>query len=284
MKGIKQLLSRLVGNENTLSNNVLFIDFTGSHEKGQFLGQLWYWTGKAKKTNGWIAKTYDQWYEEIRVKEQTLRRASKQFKEMGFLETKFKKFNGIPTLHYRVDEDRLIEKLLSFCNPQPLQNDSLGNDNLEASLEGDNLEASTNRDYQRLHTKREGSEATKKIKNQSLLKLKNQFVEFHKKYKGEKRSFETELKELKHNFPDEWKDIVPILGKALEGQIRNKNYLKMHKGFAPEWKSLRNWIIQRCWEIEIPEKEEVKQSAGFSLAPEIANQLNQARKARENAA
>lgn len=120
MKRVKELLSRLIGNENILSNNVLFIDFTGSHEKGQFLSQLFYWSTRSKRKDGWFAKKYEDWYTEIRLKDYSVRRYTKQFTEQGFLETKFKKFNNVPTIHYRLDEDKLIELLLTFCEGDKL--------------------------------------------------------------------------------------------------------------------------------------------------------------------
>lgn len=120
MKQIKTILSRLIGNENVLSNNVLFIDFTGSHEKAQLLSQMYYWSSRTKRKDGFFCKSYQEWFNEIRLKEHSVRRYVKQFKELGFLETKVCKFNGIPKLHYKINQDKLIEKLLTFCDSDNL--------------------------------------------------------------------------------------------------------------------------------------------------------------------
>lgn len=113
---IKDILSRVIGNDNILSNNILFIDFTGSHAKGQFLSQLFYWSSKAQGRDGWFAKSYDDWYGEIRVNEQSIRRYAKEFSQKGFLDTKVKKFKGVPTLHYRIDLDKLIHELCRYVD------------------------------------------------------------------------------------------------------------------------------------------------------------------------
>lgn len=111
---MKELLSRLIGQQNTLTVNVLFIDFTGSHQKALFLSQLFYWCSKKE----WIAKTREEWFNEIRISEISIRRFTKEFEEKGFLKTKVKKFNGNPTKHYSLDFDVLIEQLTQFAKLQ----------------------------------------------------------------------------------------------------------------------------------------------------------------------
>ena len=120
MINIKNILSRLIGSENVLSNNILFIDFTGSHEKAQFLSQLFYWSSRTKNPDGWFAKKYSEWFSEIRIKEHSLRRFTKEFVNQGFIETKFKKWNNVPTLHYKLDQDLLIQALSDFCEANKL--------------------------------------------------------------------------------------------------------------------------------------------------------------------
>lgn len=147
---IRDLLDRLIGTRNTLSNNILFIDFTGSHEKAQLLSQMWYWSSRTKIPGGWFCKTYEDWFDEIRIKEHSVRRYVKEFIKSKFLETTFKKFGGVPKLHYRLDRDALIEQLLKFCeadNLQPSQIASVEADNLQP-FEADNVIASINIDLE----------------------------------------------------------------------------------------------------------------------------------------
>lgn len=178
MKGIKKLLGHLIGSDNILSNNILFIDFTGSHEKGQFLSQLYYWSSRTKRKDGFFAKTYDEWYSEIRIKKHSLRRYAKEFKEQGFLEIEFWKFNGVPTLHYRLNTDKLNEALITFCEgnnlsggntelPRGLQIVTLEGSTESPSIEGSTESPSINRDYQRLHI-----ETTTEIRKSEIEKEK----------------------------------------------------------------------------------------------------------------
>lgn len=153
MNQIKELLLQLIGNKNTLSTNTLFIDFTGSHEKAIFLSQLFYWSGRATMKDGFVAKTYEEWHKEIRIKEHSLRRYTKEFKKKGLLETKFKKFNEVPTLHYKLDLDKTIKELFAFCEANKLlasQEVTLDPNKLSPSKEASIKSPSTNRDYHKL--------------------------------------------------------------------------------------------------------------------------------------
>lgn len=142
---LKVVLDQLIGNDNVLSNNILFIDFTGSHEKAQLLSQMWYWSGKTKEKHGWFFKTYQEWFDEIRVPEHSVRRFVDAFKKAGFVATCFKKVAGRPVVHYRLDKDVLIQKLVTFCEGNNLLGShsvTLDPDNLQPTKEGDNLQAS----------------------------------------------------------------------------------------------------------------------------------------------
>jgi hypothetical protein len=142
---LKVVLDQLIGNDNVLSNNILFIDFTGSHEKAQLLSQMWYWSGKTKDKHGWFFKTYQEWFDEIRVPEHSVRRFVEAFKKAGFVATCFKKVAGRPVIHYRLDKDVLIQKLVTFCEGNNLLGShsvTLEPDNLQPSKEADNLQPS----------------------------------------------------------------------------------------------------------------------------------------------
>lgn len=150
MINIKLILSKLIGNDNILSNNILFIDFMGSHEKGQFLSQIIYWSSRTNFDNGWFAKSYDEWFNEIRIKKDSLRRYTKELIEMGLIETKFHKFAGRPCKYYRLNYDNFIDQLVKFaedgvadCHRGGLQ---------DATVEGSKLPPSTVADCHRPYT------------------------------------------------------------------------------------------------------------------------------------
>lgn len=150
MKNVKTLLSHLVGNQNTLSTNVLFIDFTGSHEKAQLLSQMFYWSSRTKREDGFFAKSHKEWFDEVRIKRHSLMRHTKVFVKMGFLETKVEKFKGYPTTYYRLNQDKLINQLVAFCNNRdfPLsQSATLESINLQQTKECSTVQQTIYRDY-----------------------------------------------------------------------------------------------------------------------------------------
>lgn len=116
------LIKEFTGQKNSIVINVTLIDFTGSIETALLLSQLIYWSDKTTIPGGWIAKTYDDWEEEIRLNEYLLRRSSKVLKELGFLETDLRKFNGSPTVHYRINPSKFSESFLEFLKNRNLKN------------------------------------------------------------------------------------------------------------------------------------------------------------------
>lgn len=67
------------------------------------------------------------------------------------------------------------------------------------------------------------------------------------KFGGTKRGPATELEDLKKKHKD-WKDILPLIGPAIENQIAYRDHKRAAGVFVPEWKNLKTWLSQRCWE------------------------------------
>ena len=75
--------------------------------------QILYWSTEDKKGNSklkvkkdgyyWIAKTYQQWEEEIYLPASTVRDAVNKLSKLGLISTHSYMFNGLKTLHIRVD-------------------------------------------------------------------------------------------------------------------------------------------------------------------------------------
>ena len=102
------LIESITGNKNLLTVPKEFIRLTGDIEVALFLSQLIYWTGKAKDPEGWVFKTYEDWKEEIMLTEYKIRKAKNKLEKLGFLETRIKKANGNPTVHYRLKKDKVF--------------------------------------------------------------------------------------------------------------------------------------------------------------------------------
>lgn len=89
-----------------------YVDIVGDLIAGALLGQILYWFGAGKDGRSrarivkdgflWIAKTRQDWWQEIRISPKQYDRAAKILKERGFIEVKTFKFNGNPTTHLRI--------------------------------------------------------------------------------------------------------------------------------------------------------------------------------------
>jgi len=269
MNTLKKILSRLVGNANTLSNNVLFIDFTGSHEKGQYLSQLFYWSGKTKMKDGFFAKSYADWYEEIRIKEHSIRRYTKEFKSFGWLETKVVKFNKVPTLHYKLDQDKLITALVTFCdtdNLRPSHGARVDPDNLQGSREPDTVQGSINRDLHRLHTERERAHEKenniqpKQNNNPPKVALKGSLDINPLKYESTAIFFANQLQKT---FPTSIKELQNIVGGKIGEHIKSyfRNLQKKDEWYQlqePDESRMNSWISKHYAGVEMWLKNEKK--------------------------
>ncbi len=88
-----------------------------------------------------------------------------------------------------------------------------------------------------------------KVKYSKVNKIelyKEQFELFRKKYEGTKRGLETEFKDFqKHK---DWEKVLTILEQSFDKIKLNREFKKAKGEFVPEWKNLKTWINQRCWE------------------------------------
>ena len=81
------------------------------------------------------------------------------------------------------------------------------------------------------------------------IELKEEFDIFRKSYQGVKKGLDTEFNDFKKKHKD-YKEVIPDLLAILKCQVNQRETLKMNKQFVPEWKHLKTWLSQRCWEEE----------------------------------
>ena len=84
---------------------------------------------------------------------------------------------------------------------------------------------------------------------------KEKFEIFRKKYPGTKRGLDTEYDNFKKKNKN-YKEIVDLLLPAIETQIEVHAEKIRQEAFCPEWKHLKTWINQKCWEEETVINEE----------------------------
>lgn len=102
---IINLVKTPLGEVNMLAVPREFFSICGHPMLGLMLGQLLYWADRAKRKDGFVYKSYQDWFEEVGASEHYVQK----FNKLPFIETKLVKANGSPTTHYRILYDVLRE-------------------------------------------------------------------------------------------------------------------------------------------------------------------------------
>ena len=67
--------------------------------------QMLYWTGKGARTDGWIWKTREEWFDELGLSRRNQQTVRRHLTELGILE---EKLMGMPAkMHFRLNDDKL---------------------------------------------------------------------------------------------------------------------------------------------------------------------------------
>lgn len=121
---------------DVISVKRVYIDICGGNlYDGLMLSQVIFWHGKNRETGQprlrifrdghyWLAKTYEDWWDECRVKERVARECVARLEKTGLIVTKVFKFKGAPTKHIRMDWNAFesaIRHLMSDGNDSKCQ-------------------------------------------------------------------------------------------------------------------------------------------------------------------
>jgi hypothetical protein len=94
----------------------------GDQNAGLMAVRLLHWFPHAKKVGGWVYKSWRDWNAECNLSQAQVKRVhGKGFLEMIGIERALMKANGTPTVHYRLDENQLIQRLGEFLEIMPLR-------------------------------------------------------------------------------------------------------------------------------------------------------------------
>ena len=92
----------------------LYVDITGDLLAGLLLSHIIFWHFSENKSDSkliekqgylWIAKSHDEWYEEIRFTRKNFDTAIKKLVQLKLVEKRIYKFSGTPTMHVRLIEE-----------------------------------------------------------------------------------------------------------------------------------------------------------------------------------
>lgn len=94
----------------------------GDQQAAMMAVRLLHWFPKAKKLGGWVYKSWRDWNAECNLSQAQVKRVhGKGLLEGIGIERAIMKANGTPTVHYRLDENRLIQKLAEFLEIIPFE-------------------------------------------------------------------------------------------------------------------------------------------------------------------
>lgn len=133
-QAVRAIISQISGQENTVVIPKLFFKLTGDLTTAVLLNQIVFYSDKSKRTDGFFYKTYKEWEEEICLTERQVRYSTKKLIKEGLVETALKKANGAPTVHYKLDYNKLVDSILTKCQNPSLQNVGIHSDKTSESL------------------------------------------------------------------------------------------------------------------------------------------------------
>lgn len=118
-----KLLVKNLGRDDLATVEALLVDLTGSRVAAQMLERLLLWWPKATNPDGWVYKSEDDWWAELRIKANELTRA-KGALEMAGVVIQVKQaavksdktvtgWAAAPVRHYRLDMRRFLRRLAS---------------------------------------------------------------------------------------------------------------------------------------------------------------------------
>lgn len=145
-KAMRELTRRLSGQENVFTVPRIYVQYTGDLTTAVLLNQIVFYSDKSKRRDGFFYKTYEEWEKEICLSKRQVRYATDKLKELGIVETKIKKANGAPTVHYKLDYDKLVDSIVTKCHFPIEQNVTNENDKMSLSLTESTTENTTLKD------------------------------------------------------------------------------------------------------------------------------------------
>jgi hypothetical protein len=101
IRTVSALISKVIGDQNA----------------GLMVVRLLHWFPKAKKAGGWVYKSWRDWNAECNLSQAQVKRVhGSGFLEIMGIERTIMKANGTPTVHYRLEETKLVQRLAEFLD------------------------------------------------------------------------------------------------------------------------------------------------------------------------
>lgn len=142
-KNIRNIIKRMSGQDNVITVPKIYVEYTGDLTTAVLLNQIVFYSDKSKRKDGFFYKTYKEWEEEICLTKRQVSYSTEKLKKLGILETEVMKANGAPTVHYKLDYDKLVDSIVTKCNFPLEQNVTLDSNKMSQSLTENTTENTT---------------------------------------------------------------------------------------------------------------------------------------------
>lgn len=123
---IMAVITQLAGQASMLTIPRLFVEITGDLNSALLLNQIVFWTGKGRLGET-IYKTYRQWEQEIFLKRSQCETAKKRLEKLGMIDTAVYRAGGSPTVHYRLNYEKLVAAIEPVAGKASFRNGNVEN-------------------------------------------------------------------------------------------------------------------------------------------------------------
>ncbi|HFK1537598.1 TPA: hypothetical protein ACGXMY_005654 [Bacillus cereus] len=248
---IRTIISQISGQENIVVVPKLFIKLTGDLTTAVLLNQIVFYSDKSKRTDGYFYKSHKEWQEEICLTKRQVSYSTAKLKEMGLVDTKLMKANGAPTLHYKLDYDKLVDWIVTNCNNGKSQNVTIDSNNMSQSLTEITTETTTKNNICAAK-----ADTKKKPKKNSYSDDFEEIWSIYPKKRNKPKAYQRYKEALDKNHSHE--DIkygITCYAKECDRNGTELTYIKMMEGFLND---------ERYLEYKKPEQKQ-EQTANYSI-------------------
>ncbi|WP_260459688.1 hypothetical protein [Bacillus cereus] len=248
---IRTIISQISGQENIVVVPKLFIKLTGDLTTAVLLNQIVFYSDKSKRTDGYFYKSHKEWQEEICLTKRQVSYSTAKLKEMGLVDTKLMKANGAPTLHYKLDYDKLVDWIVTNCNNGKLQSVTMDSNNMSQSLTENTTENTTKNNICAAK-----ADTKKKPKKNSYSDDFEEIWSIYPKKRNKPKAYQRYKEALDKNHSHE--DIkygITCYAKECDRNGTELTYIKMMEGFLND---------ERYLEYKKPEQKQ-EQTANFDI-------------------
>ena len=110
---IGMLIEQECGHENRMSIWRVFLDIFDDVETALAVSQIVYWSDKGK--GGWFYKTYQDWQEELKIKEWKMRKILQSLESEEIIQTDVRKVGDTPKTHIKLNMRNLADKITEWA-------------------------------------------------------------------------------------------------------------------------------------------------------------------------